>query len=190
MAVEESIACANCGLVFFGPSVRRFCSLRCSALAQPRPSLQGRFSEKVDCSGECHLWTGSKSRDGYGVIRIDRKNVRTHRFAWSAANGQIPEGKHVLHRCDTPACVNVAHLFLGDNAINMADKVAKGRQARAGRGRPKLSFDQVLEIRDSVGLHSEVAKRFGITGSVVGRIRKGLLWQREIQRKQTLSTGT
>lgn len=37
---------------------------------------------------------------------------------------------HVLHSCDNPPCCNPAHLFLGTNADNTADRHAKGRDAR------------------------------------------------------------
>ena len=52
---------------------------------------------------------------------------RAHRAAWVDANGPISEGMCVLHRCDNPPCVNVDHLFLGTQADNIADMVAKGR---------------------------------------------------------------
>ena len=53
-----------------------------------------------------------------------------HRMAWELEHGPIPGDLWVLHRCDNPPCVRLDHLFLGTHADNMADKVAKGRQAR------------------------------------------------------------
>jgi len=54
--------------------------------------------------------------------------VPTHRFAWELANGPIPEGMFVCHKCDNPPCCNVDHLFLGTPKENTTDMVNKGRR--------------------------------------------------------------
>lgn len=78
----------------------------------------------------CVVWTGSLRPDGYGQLRWDSAVRSAHRMAWQAVNGPIPAGLGVLHKCDQPSCINPAHLFLGTQADNMADKARKGRAAR------------------------------------------------------------
>src|ERR1700761_773896 len=84
---------------------------------------------KVDENG-CWIWNGAVSGNGYGINTRAGKGKRMHREYYTHFKGPIPEGMHVCHRCDVPRCVNPDHLFLGTNADNMADKVAKGRQTR------------------------------------------------------------
>jgi len=81
---------------------------------------------KVDKSSDCWLWTASLVC-GYGSFRFNGRTHRAHRLSWILQHGAIPSGKHVLHKCDTPACVNPSHLFLGGQLENMRDMVAKGR---------------------------------------------------------------
>ena len=75
----------------------------------------------------CVDWTASKVGKGYGQFRLNGAMTRAHRVAFELTNGEIPDGLHVLHRCDRPECVNPEHLFLGTHADNMADKIKKGR---------------------------------------------------------------
>lgn len=116
-----------------------------------------RFWAKVDRSGECREWRGTRDRHGYGIIKIrsgnDAKTKRAHRVAWELINGAIPDGMYVLHRCDNPPCCNPTHLFLGTHADNMDDMKAKGRQASGEHhGRAKLTDGEVANIRGLIGV--------------------------------------
>lgn len=81
----------------------------------------------------CWLWAGSCDTPGYGQCRVAGRSLGAHRAAWAFAHGPIPAGLWVLHRCDTPACCNPAHLFLGTSLDNVRDRDAKGRTARGSR---------------------------------------------------------
>lgn len=96
------------------------------------------FAERVapEPNSGCHLWTGASDKNGYGMIMVPgtggasghvMKHVRAHRVAWERSRGPIPEGLGVLHHCDTPACVNPAHLYLGTQRSNMRDASVRGR---------------------------------------------------------------
>lgn len=71
----------------------------------------------------CIEWPGKRHRNGYG--QLGRKTA--HRVAYECAHGPIPDGLHVLHRCDNPPCINPEHLFLGTHHDNMIDSMLKGR---------------------------------------------------------------
>lgn len=55
-----------------------------------RKTLNQRFEDKVDRSGDCHIWTASVSTDGYGQIgaSVDgtQKNLSAHRLAYEWAS--------------------------------------------------------------------------------------------------------
>ncbi|MGH7022786.1 MAG: HNH endonuclease signature motif containing protein [Caulobacteraceae bacterium] len=89
-----------------------------------------RLRTVVDPETGCHLWTGTLTPGGYG-----RVHVAAHRLAWQLANGPIPAGMLVLHRCDNPRCCNPEHLFLGTAQDNMTDKVRKGRTRNGWTGK-------------------------------------------------------
>lgn len=94
------------------------------------------ISEKLDAwiehdlVGGCRLWTGQLNEHGYGILTHGRGNRwLAHRKSYEVCRGEIPDEACVLHKCDTPACVNPSHLFLGSRADNIADMYRKGRGA-------------------------------------------------------------
>lgn len=100
---------------------------------------------------------------------IGKKLITASRYSWLLANGPIPSGVGVLHSCDNTICVNPAHLFIGDQHINMRDMAIKGR----GRWQ-RISNDDVAKIRASKERNVDIAKRYGVTGSMIGQIKRGV----------------
>jgi hypothetical protein len=103
-----------------------------------------RFFEKVAIIPfhDCWEWVAAKNEKGYGKFSIGttHTNLKAHRVSWMLANGSIPDGLFVCHRCDNPGCVRPDHLFLGTPKDNMIDKVRKGRGSmtfRAGKLDPR-----------------------------------------------------
>lgn len=84
----------------------------------------------------------------------------------------------VIHSCDTPLCINPAHLSLGSHSDNMVDMRNKGRQAR-GELHPaaKLSADDVRSIRAMVGSTCRaVGEQYSVSPMTVSLIRRRKLW--------------
>lgn len=88
-----------------------------------------RHSGKIEFGAPsgCWLWSGGIIPDGYGTVYVDKKTKYAHRVAYETAKGPIPTGLYVLHKCDTPACVNPDHLRVGTQSDNMRDSIERGR---------------------------------------------------------------
>jgi len=101
--------------------------------------IDQRFWEKVDKTIDgCWEWRSAIRGNGYGaffthLIEEGRKCLGAHRYSWILANGPIPEGLWVLHKCDNRICVNPDHLFLGDRTDNMRDAAKKQRICTIGK---------------------------------------------------------
>lgn len=157
-------------------------------LASGRKTLDERFWAKVDRQGlnECWEWQNcSRSADNYGRLRVGGaagKDLLAHRVAWELSIGPIPEGRQVLHHCDNPPCVNPAHLFLGDPAINSADKIAKGRHAHgSSHGQAKLTESVVRDMREryAAGGISQraLARHYGVSQRALQAALIGKTWR-------------
>ncbi len=148
MSTSKSIKvpriCETCGQSFLAfPSAikaygAKFCSLACRDQARTVPLID-RFFRYVGrkMSNGCIPWTGCGNQYGYGQIgegtRQGRQLLASH-VSYEFFVGPIPEGLMVLHRCDNPPCINPVHLFLGTQAVNVHDMVAKGRARKRTPG--------------------------------------------------------
>lgn len=140
----------------------RFTDRQASDLLSLLTSDGLRYWAKVRRGPSCWLWEGSTTPDGYGTISVGGRPVYTHRLAWAIVHGPIPVGQSVLHRCDTPGCVNPAHLFLGTQRDNMRDAVQKGRLRIARRRTRSFKPDVIARYLDGGVTAAALASEYGV----------------------------
>ncbi len=134
----------------------------------------------MERSGDCFLWTGGKSKSGYGCIQTDGRTERTHRIAYKIFVGPVDIDEEVCHTCDNPLCMNLDHLFIDDHQGNMDDMVTKSRQARhVGESNhlARFSNEQAEDIRLQYArgevTQKELADLFNTSKQCIHRIVRG-----------------
>lgn len=153
------------------------------------PTLTERLQRDAipEPNSGCLLWIGATQRNGYGRAQWGKRgqSYLVHRLAWQAANGPIPKGKVICHKCDVRACINPNHLFVGTQSDNIKDMYAKGRVPRhrgqaplPGMKHPaaKLTDDIVRQIRSDNRPAKEWAVETGVHQMTIYKIRNRLRW--------------
>ena len=139
-----------------------------------------RFLKYVEKTDTCWIWIGCKSA-GYGAFRVNRKNIRAHRFSYELYKGKIPSKLLVCHSCDNPICVNPSHLWLGTNLDNQKDCIKKGRRNSENNRSAKLSWNDVHKIRrlyaDKKYNGVELSRMFGLTHSKIYALLNFKTWR-------------
>ena len=97
-----------------------------------KKTVEERYWEKVDKTGECWIWTAYCNHKGYGRFGYGGKLVYSHRLSFEWAHGEIPEGMQVDHRCHQRNCVRPEHLRLVTNAQNQQNR--RGANQDSGTG--------------------------------------------------------
>ena len=118
-----------------------------------------QFNERTDRSAGrsgCHVWIGSHDKDGYGLFSVDGRFRRATRWILGNARGvPLSSNEWALHHCDNPPCVNPEHLYVGNSAQNVADRVRRGRSGK--RPKPKHCRNKHEYTPDNV--YFETGKR-------------------------------
>jgi|ERR671926_686610 hypothetical protein len=137
-----------------------------------------RFWNLVDrrSGNECWHWQGGVDRDGYGTFRFHGRTVRAPELALSFTTGELrAQGLDTCHSCDTPSCVNPAHLRFDTRHSNVQEMHERGRAPRGGR----LTDDEVVTIRQrraAGARQKDLAAQFGVSESLVSMIIRGIRW--------------
>jgi hypothetical protein len=143
-----------------------------------------RWEDKIEYEPNtgCWLWSGRTNYSGYGHFCLDSKaGVKAHRFSLQLKIGRaLGPSESACHRCDTPACVNPEHLFVGTHLENMRDSIRKGRRPSV-RGSlnaiSKLTEEQVSFIRSTTPFSPvKLARHFGVHRKTISAIRRGKGW--------------
>ncbi len=102
-------------------------------IKRPKKPAHERFWVRVDKEGplpptfrnrgRCWTWTGGLINTGYGMFHPTKgSGVLTHRYAYEALVGPIPEGLCIDHLCRNRRCCNPAHL----EPVTMRENTRRG----------------------------------------------------------------
>lgn len=118
--INPSKQCERCGAEILNPRISpsregkgRFCSRGCAyAWLKDHHSipLKDRFWNHVLKTDNCWLWTGFRTKYGYGVVvgwkAGTKARFMAHRVAWELLRGDVPAGLSLDHLCRVRHCVN------------------------------------------------------------------------------------
>lgn len=119
----------------------------------------------------CWVWLRATTKNGYGIIRRDRRNQPAHVWFYEQKYGPVPDGKQLDHLCRVRACANPDHVEPVTHAEN-------GRRGRA----TILDWPRVHEIRRLAATgarHASIAATFGVAPRTISGIVAGDRWKED-----------
>lgn len=130
----------------------------------------------------CELWTIALDTGGYGRVMIDGKRGNVcHVILERTGRPRPPSpGDCALHSCDTPSCVNPAHLRWGSQAENSLDRSSRGRASSTGNPITAADIHAIRKAWRGNGgsaTLTELAKTYGVNATTIQRIATGQTWK-------------
>lgn len=149
-------------------------------------TLIEKIQRHVTIEGGCWEWSGSMN-GSIPIMKHDGKVANVRRLV--LIERCVPmKGFIATYTCGNPMCVHPEHTARSSRAqMNrriMADMSSATNSLRSKRiaevkrrTDAKLSQDDVDQIRASSDTHQNLAARFGISKSIIGRIKRGEMWR-------------
>jgi hypothetical protein len=146
------------------------------------------FWKNVDIRGpnECWPWLGAKhKRFEHGRYRWKGQERTAHSVAHEITYGPTEgvrgtTGILMRHSCDSPPCVNPAHIIPGTAKDNTADMMERKRHkpiVGEKAAKAKLTEDDVRAIRRDPRTHEEIGRSYGISNQNVSWIKARKGWK-------------
>ena len=149
-------------------------------------TLIEKIQRHVTIEGDCWEWRGCMNgpiptmKHGGKVANV-RRLVLVDR-------GVPMNGFIATYTCGNPACVNPDHTGRSTRAqmnrrimadMNTATNTLRSKRIAEAKRRTdaKLSQADVDQIRTSSDTQQDLATRFGISKSIIGRIKRGEMWR-------------
>lgn len=146
------------------------------------------FCHRVEWKEECWQWRGGwagKQHYIYGRLKVGKKFMPAHRFAYEFFCGPLQLKHHIHHMCGNTLCVNPQHLSQLDGALHSRFHVTLARSRKwtaLAKGKDIGGItDRQLEVLNLIGeglTTTEIAKELHISPKCVEfhktRLRRNL----------------
>jgi hypothetical protein len=131
---------------------------------------------------DCLLWPyGKSSSGGYGVVKIDGRQIRVNRRVCELVYGSPPtEEYQAAHKCGNSSCCNPKHLYWATPKENQADRISHGTASRGEQhALAKLTEKDVHEIRFLRGkrTRAQLSFMYGISVTQIRDIQCRKSWK-------------
>ena len=140
------------------------------------PLIRFHRKNEIDPISGCWLWNSTKDKNGYGVIGINKKTIKAHRFSYETFIGPLDTELEICHSCNCKSCVRPDHLRQDTKSSNAIDRVYDYKQ-----NGQILTPEQVKEIKKELqnayyGINNVLAKKYGVHNSLISDIKLGKRW--------------
>ena len=114
----------------------------------------------------CWIWQGCTDSVGYGQTCRGRKYRKAHQFYYAQKYGDVPVGKELHHKCETPLCVNPDHL----------QPLTHKENCQITQGKIGDFLKEIMQSYRQGKSIASLARKFNVTKDCINNFVKGRTW--------------